>query len=701
MNKANLLIKFKKVLKVTLFLTTITLTFSIFHYSILLLCCYSENGSNCKIHKTVSGFFYRDVEVETIKNNLRVFSTVQDDRKDADISYDKLQSNFYRKSKKWLDIYPEFGTQRIIEMGNAMLGLSEVVSDWSSKGQEIKANKASNRFMRSVPLLVFLLLSVTTCILGFACFKFQLRKKRQRIIEESRNRQKEVCILKDRFYTDISHELRALLTLISGPLQYLISQPDILLSKEAKLHIELANANAKKINIKIEELLTLSSLQNNSIKVRGRNLEVNAVMNKMLLPFKAHSSLKDITLKMDSEIGDNVRHPIDMRYFEIIINSLLSYAIKCSPVQDTITLKVCKKGSNLILEIANQGLGINKTDLEQIFNPNGQGDDIKLIDLGIELLLSKQLAVLMNGELEAKCIEGIGGSFLLTLPPVKIAQKSKQEYAQDYVSVKPVSSIKFGNRPNALVVDSLPEMANYIKSVLSSDFKVYVAFSTISALNILETNSIDIMTIDLLMPIMGGKDLVSLIKSKEEWQNIPVVILTAKNDLKDKTDLLKLDIDDYILKPFSVEHLRIRLSNLIAKNNGRNISKEWGLADADEMWLKTFKQYIVNNISNHNLSLADIADHFNMSTRTLRRRIHDLTGESPLSFFKEIRLTYAYKLMRHNSYSLVKEVAFSCGFPRSDAFSRDFKRRFGITPKSLLTKSNRYGRQDEITEIQE
>ena len=202
----------------------------------------------------------------------------------------------------------------------------------------------------------------------------------------------------------------------------------------------------------------------------------------------------------------------------------------------------------------------------------------------------------------------------------------------------------------------------------------------------------DLILSDLMMPIMDGYQLLEKLKSDDATHHIPVIMLTARAEARDKLRALRIGVDDYLTKPFDEEELLVRIENLLANQAVRKVAaaEEQPAAEAPEMsqpdreWLENFETYIRDNHSNDALTISFLAHEFAMSESTLFRQVSRLTGLSPKQYLQEVRLDAARQMLEDRAYRTVARVAAAAGFSNAGTFSRSFKERFGKSPSEYL-----------------
>lgn len=205
----------------------------------------------------------------------------------------------------------------------------------------------------------------------------------------------------------------------------------------------------------------------------------------------------------------------------------------------------------------------------------------------------------------------------------------------------------------------------------------------------------DLIISDVMMPIMDGFEFLEILKSNTHYQSIPVIMLTARGTVDDRLKALRIGVDDYLTKPFITEELQVRIENLlnnaanrnsvkIAPHNVNTNVKTGQISDKElQEWLQELETTILDNISNKQYSLDQVAMNMHLSTRQLHRRIKQYIGQTPNQYIKTLRLNKAHKLLISNPGIPIKNVAFHVGFKDVVYFSRQFKQHFGKLPSEI------------------
>jgi two-component system cell cycle response regulator len=246
--------------------------------------------------------------------------------------------------------------------------------------------------------------------------------------------------------------------------------------------------------------------------------------------------------------------------------------------------------------------------------------------------------------------------------------------------------------PIILIVDDNEEILEFLERVLSPKYTVLKKENGEEALKVLETEAVQLVISDVMMPVMDGFQLCKVIKSNFEYSHIPVILLTAKNTIQSKIEGLELGADAYIEKPFSKDHLLAQIASLLSN---RNMIREFFASSplvhiksmahskADERFLESLNDTICKNIEDPELDVEKLAGIMNMSRITLYRKIKAISDLTPIELINISRLKKAAKLLAEGDYKIY-EIAYMVGFSSQSNFARNFLRQFEMTPTEYM-----------------
>lgn len=247
-----------------------------------------------------------------------------------------------------------------------------------------------------------------------------------------------------------------------------------------------------------------------------------------------------------------------------------------------------------------------------------------------------------------------------------------------------------------LLVDDHEDILHFLDRILRDKYSILKAENGMEALTILEREPVQLVVSDVMMPVMDGFELCRTIKTNFEFSHIPIILLTAKNNLHAKVEGLELGADAYIEKPFSKEHLLAQISSLIANRNMMREHfatspmahlKSMAHSTSDERFLDKLHAVIYKNIEDPNLDVEKLAAIMNMSRVTLYRKIKGISNLTPVELISTTRLKHAAELLAAGDYKMY-EIADMVGFTSQSNFARSFQKQFGMTPTEYMNRSH-------------
>ena len=233
-----------------------------------------------------------------------------------------------------------------------------------------------------------------------------------------------------------------------------------------------------------------------------------------------------------------------------------------------------------------------------------------------------------------------------------------------------------------LLVEDNVEMREYLSSILT-DYNLIEAENGVEALEILKNNTIDALVTDYMMPKMDGYELIERVKEKQ--YTFPILVITARADVKSKLNVLALGIDDYLTKPFVEEELLYRLQHslLNAKNRTEYQKTENILFQDEELniqesdLIKKSRLIVEENIDNPLFGVPSLVEALNLTERTLYRKIKANAGLTPNQFIREIKLLHVRSLIEQNKSLSLNQLTEKIGLKNTSHLQKIYKERFG------------------------
>ncbi|SDM30165.1 hybrid sensor histidine kinase/response regulator transcription factor [Kriegella aquimaris] len=537
-----------------------------------------------------------------------------------------------------------------------------------------------------------------------------------------KEKQDELQRVKLEFFTNISHEFRTPLTLIKAPLEYLQKNSGKITERVVQEQYVLMQKNTNNLLKLVNQLLDFRKINQGKMRLVVRHTNIVAFIKEVAEPFQFLAHKKSIDFTVNSS-EDFIRTWFDHDALEKITNNLLSNAFKFTPEFGKITINISKQndsengGAFVLIEVKDSGTGIKSSKLNTIFEKFYVEKTKKKINaegVGIGLAFTKSLIELHQGSIQVSSKKGLGANFIVQLPMSKAAYESipeiscKEVFDNDFlVRSSETESFAIGindeledlnlskSRPKLpvlLIVDDNPDILMFIKQALSEQYTIFEAENGKKGLEVAKRVTPNLIITDLIMPIMDGIEFCEVLKTTKTTSHIPLVMLTAKSSQESEIEGLKYGADAYIRKPFNVELLELKLTNILKhreelrKRFKQEVTlqpKEITVTSLDEKFLQNAVEVVEKHMMNTDFNVEMLVREMGYSRSNLYLKFKELTGLSSSEFIRNIRLKRAIQFLDSSDLS-VKEIMFRTGFSTASYFSKCFKKQFGVVPSEYV-----------------
>ena len=538
--------------------------------------------------------------------------------------------------------------------------------------------------------------------------QIQLEKVRSDKIEEL-NR------LKSDFFTRVSHEFRTPLTLILGPLEKVMSEPEN--KKQSATYLQIIDRNTRRMLRLINELLEFKKIESGHHQVRISYHEIVPYLQAIVNSFEFEAQQRKIDLTFSCKVNNPVLGFDADKVDKILIN-LLSNSFKYSPDEKDIQLFVEEKESKnlgipegqtmILIKVIDQGQGIPPGELAQVFDFFYRIDEAHPEKgSGIGLALVKELTELLDGKIWVESAEGQGSTFYVEMPfmigrslnaaganNLNDFQKKENIIEAEETSIAPNEDDH--SMPLILLIEDNSDVRHFLRMELSPAYRILEAKQGNEGLQLALEHVPDLVVSDIMMPGINGIELCRMLKNDERTSHIPVILLTARHDDEIRSEGYQSGADAYLTKPFNAAILQLRVGNLIesrqrlrelfGKSQGTD-RKAVSLNPLDEQFLEKATLIIRENLTNNAFDVEFIAEKLGMTRTQLYRKIKSLTNQTVQELIVSVRMGLAAELLLSGQYQ-VAEVAYKVGYTESGNFIRVFGKFYGKTPKGFMGHGN-------------
>lgn len=495
-----------------------------------------------------------------------------------------------------------------------------------------------------------------------------------------------------RFYTNISHEFRTPLTLILGQIEHLDSE----LSFQA---IKSIKNNALRLLRLVEQFIDLRKLDHDQMKLSISKADIVAFTRRIVESFIYEAKKKGIDLEFKSN-ANWIPLWFDTDKMDKILYNLISNALKYTPENKKVFVNISRNQSDVIISVCDEGIGIDIGDLEKIFNRYYRSNKNYSEGHGLGLALVKSLVEIQHASIQVKSQKSEGTEFIMVfrlgndhfraediraekVEPLPYQISNSAPIIEDWTSSRFEQEI--------LIVEDNEELNLFLKQVLGKYYKIQSAINGKEALEMIKNDLPELIISDVMMPELDGINFCKKLKENSITSNIPIILLTAKNDDKTKLSGFELGIDGFIDKPFSAELLLLRVQTILNNRasyrqfiieHGDNRNEIKSIAKVDKLFWRRITSFIDENLNKTDLSVEDMSLELNMSRASFYRKFKNLSGVSPGTHLRKARLNRAKLLLVESTFS-VSQICEKVGFKSISHFRRSFKNEFGETPTGM------------------
>ncbi len=500
--------------------------------------------------------------------------------------------------------------------------------------------------------------------------KERIEKERQQILNQ---KLRVIDKIKDEFLANTSHELKTPLNGIIGITESLIDGVCGEISPEVRENLILITQSGRRLYNLVNEILDYSKLKNDKLILNKKPVDIKDLCNIVITTIKP--TLKDKEIEIFNLIDEDTplvmgdENRIEQILFNIIGNAVKftkegSIEIKSRVVKREDFNSIKTNNDFLELSISDTGIGIPKDKIKYIFNPFEQLDGSiskEYEGTGLGLSITKKIIEEHNGFIDVDSELSKGSVFKVYFPINNYDKPKKRipnndttiDLANIHIKdlVKDPSELYYKNPNeapqiseektlvkirhdmiNILIVDDEHINRKVLRNQLSiRNYNIIEAVNGIDALNIIDnlknennqnnghiSHPIDLVILDIMMPKLSGYEVCKILREEYTISDLPILLLTAKDTVKDKVIGFNSGANDFITKPFNKNELYARVNTLISlkklnselksiNNNLENIinqrTKEINLKNKDlEAFSYTISHDLKNQVSNINVS---------------------------------------------------------------------------------------------------
>lgn len=537
------------------------------------------------------------------------------------------------------------------------------------------------------------------------------RKKEAALLAYRVQNEKELQNYKLEFFTNVAHEFRTPLTVITSHVHALLDESQGTEKNPRLLKVYNNSVKLQKLVLEIIQFRKLEkgkepvhiSQTNPELLAREVVSDLELLANKRQVTCQVICSPKEVLVQTDAD------------KYQRILTNLVSNAIKYNHQGGWVKVMISFREEEWITQVQDNGIGIDPDFQHKVFEPFGISSAQKRVSsprdpdyqsTGLGLAVTKGIVELLQGTITFESIPHEGTLFICRLPMihsatapplVKADSSGLKEHDErtlmdegQTTGVHSTSEIS-PEKPTVLLVDDDPEILDLLKEMLAPQYNLYFAQNGQEAMMILEKYPIDLVVSDVMMPVMDGVELCGKIRENFDTSHLPVILLTAKEEIEDRIRGLQAGADSYIPKPFHPDHLRVRIEKLL--DTRQSMHSRFTLqhesnpvrGEIQDPFFMKMLSYIDENIDDESLSADRLCEQLGISKSSLYNKAKSVLGTTPHALINQRRVKEASVLL-HSTTLSVSEIIDQTGFSSRAHFYELFNKTFGCSPSEYRQK---------------
>ena len=358
------------------------------------------------------------------------------------------------------------------------------------------------------------------------------------------------------FFQNVTHELRAPLTMLLTPLQDILDEPGVVLTAATRNTVETSVRAGDRLQRVIDALLDLSRAESGALIPDREDMDLASVTTDAVEGYRPASEGR-LNLRVDVP-PQPLRAYVDRMMWTTIVTNLVNNAVKFTP-EGEVAVSLSGDDSQVVLTVTDTGVGIPQDEQAQIFerfHRVSNGDHQPGSGIGLALVAGMTSA--HGGSVEVASEPGEGSRFVVRLPRYSGPPAGVDLAAS---AAEPVPADKSAqDRRRLLIIEDEPDLRSYLTRLFSKDgYTVEAVGDAETALTSLDSNAPDIVISDVMLPGQSGFDLLVTLRQDERMARLPVVVLTARADAESAVAAFASGADDFVVKPFNSAELLARV----------------------------------------------------------------------------------------------------------------------------------------------
>ena len=547
------------------------------------------------------------------------------------------------------------------------------------------------------------LLILTAAVTCFIMIKTQIRRKKERIRQELREKNQAIYKEKVSMLINMSHELRTPLTLIMAPLKRLLDRMDA--EDDNYPTLNRIYRQSRRMRDLLNMVLDLRKMEVGKSELKIERADFNGWIRESVedIVNEEHAQGIEIGLDLDPAVQEV---DFDRKKCDTVLTNILINAVKHSREGDNITIATRITGDGMVrISISDEGPGLRNADPERMFTRFYQSNNEEY-GSGIGLSYSKILVELHGGRIAAENNQDKGATFWWEIPvrsentdtaiPARAWLNELMGYDPGENFNVPESEEFSTAGMTLMLVDDSCDLLDFLHEALCQDFaKIITAESGNKAMEILTDGDLpDIIVSDVNMPDGNGYTLCKKLKENEKYSHIPVILLTARGEQQSQSDSYRMGADAFMAKPFETDTLLELIRNILRRkaeirrrylDTEDKVVSDYG--SDEENFILRLNAVVSAHLNDPGLDQQLLCRELGMSRAALFNKMKAITGAGVKEYVTRLRIEKAKSLIENTNLSIA-EISEMTGFASQSYFSTAFKNSTGMTPSQYKKSGN-------------
>lgn len=552
-----------------------------------------------------------------------------------------------------------------------------------------------------------------TLAAGFGAIVMKYLRRQSRLegeIQLSREKmrqEKELNEKKFNFFTMLTYEFRAPLTMIINPLKEVVYD-----GKTEREALEMAYRSSRRLLGLVDDLLLFQKVENEGGNLKVMELDLVEVVREVYSSFIHQAQSRQIRLEFVTDT-DQAKVYGDRQKLEICLFDVLANALKyVREKEGRVVVKVTEEREEVVVKVADNGPGVADQDKERIFNLFYQGNardrNGKKTGFGVGLYIVRMFITRHHGQIY--CLDNTegGATFEIRLKKgkeifdvheiIQVEEEPQAEEIVDEVVPEKAEELISGtdviteeeDQKLILVLEEDRRMLNYMKTIFSDRYRMVGVTDVAAAFQQIRRRCPDMIISEALLgKASTGIEFCRVVKQNEETRHVPVILLTSAFSEEIKLQGMEGGADDYVTKPLDKGYLLARIAGIFERDNALpeftapRSEDQPQLTDYDKEFIDQVTEYIEDGDEHFNVGI--LSQKMGMSNSLLYKKIRLLTGKSVVEFVRYIRLRKAAMMLISTNLQ-INEIALQTGFGDIKYFRRLFQQQYHMSPSAYQKK---------------